>query len=258
MHGSARPTFGRQDLTSQPPPVWARVTADGDPDAGPVPHEWEEVYQTTPGSWAALPGGKSGTTTSNPLYLADGTAAASGAILRAWLYATGSHWVGLPTAAGDLGAFACLEVLTGVTCDPDTNEPVIETRTIHFIGYVADDGCGAGSGSGSAACMAGGAEQPANVVIDGMCAIGDEITLPGAGDCAWGGVPGTSITGGGSGAVFTWAKTGGVWFLSVVEDGVTLATFSFAGDWDGTGVEATFVSGTGDCAWPASVTVTGV
>lgn len=48
---------------------------------------------------------------------------------------------GTAADCGKGGVNACLEVVVGVICDPTTKEPVFETKTIHFRGYVDDAGC---------------------------------------------------------------------------------------------------------------------
>jgi hypothetical protein len=164
---------------------------------------------------------------------------------------TGVQWAYVLLQAGsatDAGDMACLEVVVGVTCDPDTNEPVIETRTIHFVGYVDDSGCGSGSGSGSGECLDGGADQPdfVNFTVTDFCGLSGTLSVPKVGDCAWSGETGTSITGDGPGAVFNWEKVDGTWTLTVTEDGVALAIYTLPDGWDGSNADATFVSGTGD------------
>lgn len=135
--------------------ITAMLSYDGAGDAGTgVNYELllkiDDFYEGTFATWQTVFADQKGTvfyqwykdpllagTHTIALYVAaDDVASAITAKLGTKLIITG-------TAAdcGTGGVNACLEVVVGIICDPDTNETILETRTMHFRGYVDDAGC---------------------------------------------------------------------------------------------------------------------
>lgn len=148
------------------PPIWVRTTGAAVDGA----HPWEEVMRED-NEWTAHTDGATGTATVLPLYLADGGEVDEGTICRAWLYSSGTHYIGIP--ANRHGNYPGLLYLVTNVC------PIGETSGVLYV--AADDY--EISTSGGQAIVAGSFDADAGkVTIRGVVDWTDPDFAAGSGD----------------------------------------------------------------------------